>query len=71
MPIVSQVEGFGGYYVVVAEDGTAVTITVAATEAAVEESVSKARDWVADNAAGLVEGAPEVVNGEVTVSASA
>ena len=71
VPLVKEVEGFGGYYVVAAADGTLVTITVAESEAAVEESVSKARDWVAENAPELVEGAPDVVNGEVTVSASA
>jgi len=73
VPIVKQVDGFGGYYMVDAGDGTLITITVAESEAAVEESVQKAADWIKgrEDISPLIEGPPEVTNGEVVVSASA
>ena len=65
---VKGVDGFVGYYVVDAGDGTVASITVGETEAAVEESTNVARDWVGESAAELVEGAPDVTAGEVRVS---
>jgi hypothetical protein len=64
VPIVREVQGFSGYYMVDAGDKF-FTITLAADEGAVEESVNKAREWVQENAAELIEGAPVVTNGEV------
>jgi hypothetical protein len=71
--IVKQVDGFGGYYVVDSGDGTLITITVAESPAAVEESAAKAAEWVQGNetVTGLMDGGPDVTNGEVLVSASA
>ena len=71
--IVKGVDGFGGYYLIDGGDGTLVTITVAENQAAVEESAEKAAEWVQGNetVSGLMEGAPEVTNGEVLVSVSA
>lgn len=65
LPVVREVSGLSAYYVIDAGDGNLVTITVAEDQAGVEESVSKAGDWVRENAAHLVEGAPTVTNGEV------
>ena len=66
---VKGVDGFVGYYVIDGGDGTAVSVTVGETEQAVERSTALARDWVQQNAADLVEGAPEVTTGEVRVRA--
>jgi hypothetical protein len=63
--IVKQVPGFSGWWLIDGGGGTAVTVTVAEDQAGVEESVNKARDWVQENAADLIEGSPTVVNGEV------
>jgi hypothetical protein len=70
--IVKRVEGFGGYYVIDGGDGTLVTITVAESQDAVEESAAKASEWVQGNetVSGLMEGGPEITNGEVLVSVS-
>jgi hypothetical protein len=71
--IVKQVDGFGGYYLIDGGDGTLVTITVAESTDAVEASAAKAAEWVQGNetVSSLMEGAPEVTNGEVLVSVSA
>jgi hypothetical protein len=71
--IVKGVDGFGGYYLVDGADGTLVTITVAESPEAVEESAAKAAEWVKGNetVSSLMEGGPDVTNGEVLVSVSA
>ena len=69
--IVKEVPGFSGWWLVDGGGGTVVTITVAEDQAGVEESVTKARDWVQENAADLIEGSPTVVNGEVVAQATA
>jgi hypothetical protein len=66
---VKEVDGFVGYYVIDGGDGTATSVTVGETEAAVEESTSRARDWVGESASDLIEGSPEVTTGEVRVRA--
>jgi hypothetical protein len=68
VPLVSQVPGFSAYYIVDGGDGTFLTITVAENAAGVEDSVAKAREWVSENAADLVDGGPTVTNGEVVAS---
>jgi hypothetical protein len=65
VPIVRDVPGFSAYYLVDDGDGALTTITVAEDKAGVDESVSKASEWVQENAADLVEGSPTVSNGEV------
>ena len=69
--IVKGVDGFAGYYLVDGGD-TVITITVGESQAAVEESAEKAAEWVKGNetVSGLMEGAPEVTNGDVLVSVS-
>lgn len=68
IPIVNEIEGVSAWYLVDGGSGTLITVTVAENEAAAEASVEKAREWVGENAADLVEGAPEVHNGEVLAS---
>ena len=66
---VKGIDGFVGYYVIDAGDGTAASVTVGETEQAVEESTSAASEWVRENAADLIEGSPEITAGEVRVRA--
>ena len=70
--IVKGVDGFAGYYLIDGGDNTLITITVAESESAGEESAEKAAEWVKgnDTVLGLMDGAPEVTNGEVLVSVS-
>jgi len=65
VPIVREVSGFSSWYLVDGGDGTVMTITIAEDQAGVDDSVTKASEWVRDNAADLVDGAPTVTNGEV------
>jgi len=67
LPLVKEVDGFRAYLIVDGGDGTTITCTFGDSSEAVAESVSKASDWVAENIAELVEGSPEVTNGEVLV----
>jgi hypothetical protein len=68
IPLVRDVPGFAGYYMVDAGD-TFFTITLADDQAGVDESVNKARDWVAENIPDMIEGPPTVSNGEVAAQA--
>lgn len=67
IPLVREVPGFSAYYMVDADDKF-FTITVAEDERGVEASVSRAREWVQENAADLIEGSPSITNGEVVAS---
>lgn len=66
---VKEIDGFVGYYVIDGDDGTAASVTVGETAAAVAESTKRAADWLRESAADLVEGSPEVTVGEVRVRA--
>jgi hypothetical protein len=68
VPIVREVSGFSAWYLVDGGDGSVMTITIAEDQAGVEDSVSKASDWVRENAADLVDRAPTVTNGEVVAA---
>lgn len=68
IPVVKEVPGFAGYYMVDAGDKF-ITITVAQDADGVQETVNRAREWVSENAAELVEGSPVVSNGEVVAQA--
>jgi hypothetical protein len=68
VPLVREVEGLAAYYVVDAGDRL-ISITIAENREAVEESVSRAREWVGANLSELVEGAPLISNGEVLADA--
>jgi hypothetical protein len=66
---VKQIEDFVGYYVIDGGDGTAASVTVGETAAAVAESARLAGNWVRESAADLVDGQPDVTVGEVRVRA--
>jgi hypothetical protein len=64
LPVVREIDGFSGYYMVDGGDKF-FTVTLGEDKSAVDESVNKAREWVQGNAAELIEGSPVVTNGEV------
>jgi hypothetical protein len=66
---VKEVDGFVGYYVIDGGDGNVASVTVGETAEAVEESTSRASEWVRESAADLIEGSPEVTAGQVRVRA--
>jgi hypothetical protein len=71
VPILRQSPGFRGYYVVRGGDEMIVSITMFDTQDAVQEAHRRAMDWIRDNLSDLVGGEPEVVSGEVMISATA
>jgi hypothetical protein len=71
LSIVRDVPGFSAYYVVDAGGGTLVTITLAADSVGAEASAQAAAGWIRDNKdiADLIDGAPDVTNGEILAQA--
>ena len=67
IPIVSDVPGFKGYYVVYAPDDTVTTISLFTDHAAAEESNRRILDWIRRELAPLLDGAPTAVAGPVIV----
>jgi hypothetical protein len=68
-PIAREIQGFQAWYLVDSGDGTLTTITICDDESGIDESVDKAREWVGENAADLIEGSPTVTNGRVEAQA--
>nr|WP_244330269.1 hypothetical protein [Streptomyces prasinus] len=69
VPLMRQVSGFVAYYWIDAGDGVMVSTSVFQDRAGVEESVSRAADFVRENLASVLPRPPEVMAGEVTASA--
>ena len=67
VPMVSQVPGFVGYYVIDAGGGTVASVSVFEDRAGAEESTRRAADWVRDRLASLLPNPPQVTAGEVVV----
>ena len=65
VPIASDMPGVSAWYLVDTGDGTLTTITLCDDAAAADASVKAAGEWVRDNIPDLVQGSPEVTNGEV------
>jgi hypothetical protein len=66
LPIVETVPGFVAYYVIDAGDGVASSITICEDRTGVEESTSRAADWVEENALDFIDSGPAVVTGHIT-----
>ena len=62
--LMRPIKGFVSYTLAHSHDG-GFSVTVCETKAGVEESVHKARDWIAKNAADTRAGAPEITEGSV------
>ncbi len=64
--LMRSVKGFVSYTLARSGDG-GYSVTVCQDKAGIDESVQKARDWVAKNAANTGAGAPKVADGVVIV----
>ena len=62
--LMRSVKGFVGYTLARSGDG-GFSVTVCEDKAGVDESVQKAKDWIAKNAESTGVGAPKVSEGEV------
>ena len=70
VPMVRDVPGFMGYYLVDAGDGRVASITVCDDREGVEESTARASDWVRNRLSSLITSGPDVLMGDTTVSES-
>jgi hypothetical protein len=71
VPIISEIDGFGGYYVIDGGDGVLCSISVFNDQSGAQESDKKAGEWVPE---GLKEFEPsdvEITEGEVLISKTA
>ena len=64
--LMRSVEGFVGYTLARTEDG-GFSVTVCQDQAGIDDSLQKARDWIAQNAASTGVAAPQVKKGTVLV----
>ncbi len=67
VPIVSDVPGFRGYYVIYAPDDTVTTISLFDDHAGAEESNRRVLAWIEQNLAPLIAGPASAVAGTVIV----
>ena len=67
IPIISDVEGFMGYYVVYAPDDTVTAISLFNNYAAAEESNKRALAWIEQDLAPLLTGPATAMAGPVIV----
>ena len=66
--LISEIDGFRAYYLLRTADG-AVSVSVYGTQEGVEESARAAAAFLRDNLPDIEVAAPQVVSGEVVVSA--
>jgi heme-degrading monooxygenase HmoA len=71
VPMVRDLPGFMGYYVVDAGDGHIASITVCDDREAVAESTDRAAAWVQERLGSLITSGPEVLIGDTVVSETA
>lgn len=69
VPLMRQVTGFVAYYWIDVGGGVMVSTSVFQDQAGVDESISRAADFVRDNLASLLPRPPQVMAGEVVASA--
>jgi hypothetical protein len=71
LPIVESVPGFVAYYIVDAGDGMASSITICEDRRGVDQSTSRAAEWVEEHALSFIESGPAIVTGAVTAETAA
>ncbi len=70
VPIISEIPGFVDYYFIDSGGGTMISISIFEDQAGVEESNSRAIDWVKQNVDSLVVNPPQVTGGVVAPEAT-
>jgi len=70
LPILRKQPGFVSYTLVHAGNGTMVSITTFDTREGAERSNRMAAEWIVENIAPLVQGRPDITQGEVVAHAA-
>jgi hypothetical protein len=65
VPLISKIDGFNAFYVVFADDGALISVSVFRDARGAEQSVRAAAQWVEQKLSKLLPEKPEVVSGEV------
>jgi hypothetical protein len=71
LPIVESVPGFVAFYLVDAGEGLATSITICDDKSSIDESTSRAAEWVQERALDLIESGPAFVTGAVSAETAA
>jgi heme-degrading monooxygenase HmoA len=67
--LITGIDGFKAYYLVRTEDGEALSVSVYDDKAGADRSTTEAADWVRDNLPDLSVSRPQIIEGEVVLSA--
>jgi hypothetical protein len=67
--VITGIDGFKAYYLVRAEDGEALSISVYDDKTGADRSTTDAADWVRENLSDLSVSRPQIIEGEVVLSA--
>jgi heme-degrading monooxygenase HmoA len=70
-PLLREMPGFRGYYVVAGDGTVGASITLYENQEAAQQAHQRAMGWIRENLADLTEAEPEVTAGEVLVSVEA
>ena len=70
LPLISEIPGFVGYYLVDAGGGVIISTSVFQNKAASEESNRRAAEWIRESRASLLPNPPQVSVGEVVAHKS-
>ena len=65
VPLLAKIDGFSDFYVLFADDGTLISVSVFRDARGAEESVRTAARWVEQNLADALPEKPEVTSGEL------
>lgn len=69
LPVMKQMDGFRGYYLVVGADDVAIAVSLFSSQAVAEGSTAKLMPWIKENLGPLLASPTEAIDGTVIVSA--
>ena len=68
VPVMKKMDGFKAFYVVVAADNTAVSLSLFTNKAVAEASTQTLMPWIKENLGPLLDSLPEAIDGELVIS---
>lgn len=69
LPVMKQMDGFRGYYLIMGADDTVVAVSLFTNKAVAEGSTQQLMPWIKENLGPLLASPTEPFEGEVVVSA--
>lgn len=68
LPVMKQMDGFKGYYLVVGADDTVIAVSLFTNKAVAEGSTAKLMPWIKENLGPLLASPTEAIDGDVLVT---